>query len=92
MSGYLLAGLVLGAVLFAIYVWRSTKARKGLQLEMAAALLLSSISVAAGVKLIEICVTADSLKPFADEDRAYIILGGIALVWVSVQAIWNIVR
>jgi hypothetical protein len=89
MSGYLLAGFVLGMVLIGVYLWRSARGGGKPRLETAAGLLLSAVGVCTGGKVIKICVVAHSLAPFADEDRVYIALGGLALVWVSCQTIWN---
>jgi hypothetical protein len=88
MNGYLLAGFVLGVVLIVVYVGTTVKEGKP-RLETAAGLLLSAVGVCTGGKVIKICVVAHSLAPFADEDRVYIALGGVALIWVSCQTIWN---
>jgi len=92
MSGYLLAGFVLGIVLIAARIWIGVKEKTRPGLESAVILMVSALSVATGVKVIKICVTADSLKPFADEDRVYIALGGLALIWVSVATIFSALR
>lgn len=87
MNGYLLAGFILGGVLIAVRVGIGIKQKKRPGLETAVILMISALSIATGVKVIKICITADSLRPFADEDRVYIALGGIALIWVSVGTI-----
>jgi hypothetical protein len=89
MNGYLLAGFLLGAGLIVAYVSAAARRGSGPRLETAAGLLLSAVGICAGVKVIKICVVAGSLAPFADEDRVYIALGGLALIWVSCQTIWN---
>lgn len=87
MNGYLLVGFILGAILIAVRVALGVKCNRRPGLENAVVLMISALSIATGVKVIKICVTADSLKPFADEDRVYIALGGLALIWVSVGTI-----
>ena len=67
-------------------------ARTRARLENVVVLLVSAVGVATGVKLMVICVTTDDLAPFSDEDRLYIFVGGVALVWVSAQAVYRVFR
>lgn len=55
-------------------------------------IFICSVGIATGIKLIGICATRASIKPFATEDRVYIILGGLALIWVSLQAIFGFLK
>jgi hypothetical protein len=49
--------------------------------------VISGVGVGTGLKVLKICITADTLEPFSDGDRTYILLGGLALIWVSVSTI-----
>lgn len=92
MNSYLLAGFIIGAALIAIHIAVGIMRKQGPRLEGAVVLMISALSIATGVKVIKICITASSLKPFADEDRVYIALGGLALIWVSVGTILAIMK
>jgi hypothetical protein len=84
-GGYLVGGLVLGGVLVPTYVIR--RRHDSPKLEVAVTLFISGVAIATGVKLIAVCATASNIKPFGTEDRVYIVIGGLALIWVSVQTI-----
>lgn len=87
MSVYVLGGFTLGLALIAAYIRVATKRGEAPDLTVAVILMLSALSVTTGIKVIVLCVTADSVKPFTEEDRIYIALGGIALLWVSLMSI-----
>jgi len=87
LNGYLLAGFSLGLLLIAAYVRAAVRRDERPELALAIVLMLSALTIASGVKVIVLCVTAATVKPFADEDRVYIALGGIALLWVSLISI-----
>lgn len=45
----------------------------------------SAIGFVIGLRIIVICCTKDHLGPFEGDDRIYIVLGGLALVWLAAQ-------
>jgi hypothetical protein len=49
------------------------------------------VAVPVGIHVVYISTTAHELKPFDTEERVCIALGGIALVWVSIQTIINMI-
>lgn len=87
MSAYVLAGVAAGLLLSCVHVVASLRAQRRPRFEIVALLVLSAVGIGTGSKVLKICVTADTLEPFADEDRVYIFLGGLALIWVSISAI-----
>jgi hypothetical protein len=87
LSAYVLGGFTLGLLLIAAYIRVATKSGETPDLSVGVILMLSALSVATGIKVIVLCVTADSVEPFTEEDRIYIALGGIALLWVSSMSI-----
>jgi hypothetical protein len=87
MSLYLLGGFTLGLLLVAAYISVALRRDERADLTMAVILILSALSVATGLKVIVLCITADTVEPFGEEDRIYIALGGIALLWVSFMSI-----
>jgi hypothetical protein len=87
LSGYVLAGVIAGLLFTALHIVESI--RKGGQpsFEVAAQFVLSGMGVGIGLRILKICVTADTLQPFSDDDRVYIMLGGLMLIWISVSTI-----
>jgi len=45
----------------------------------------SAIGFVIGLRIIVLCSTKDDLGPFEGDDRIYIVLGGLALGWLSAQ-------
>lgn len=45
----------------------------------------SAIGFVIGMRILVLCCTKDDLGPFEGDDRIYIVLGGLALVWLSAQ-------
>ena len=87
MSAYLAGGLIFGG---ALILGHLAKSRRDAELESAGLLLICGVGVSTGLRLIVVCAKYTSLGPFGQEDRVYIILGGIALIWVSARAILNV--
>lgn len=87
MSGYVLAGVIAGLLLTALHIAESIRDREQPSLEVAAQFVLSGMGVGIGLRILKICVTADTLRPFSDDDRVYIMLGGLMLIWISVSTI-----
>jgi hypothetical protein len=86
-SGYVLAGLVLGAILVLVHIARCRGARVTPRLERGVELILYGQAVAAGIRLSVLAATQKHFKPLSDEDRVYLVIGGLALIWVSVSSI-----
>ena len=76
MSGYVWAGVALAGLLIGGHIVLCIRAGAKPSLEKSIVLVLSAIGVGTGVKVVKICLTAKTLKPFADENRVYIALGG----------------
>jgi low affinity Fe/Cu permease len=87
LSGYVLAGVIAGLLLSVVHIVASMQAGRSPSFETAAQLVLSGVGVGTGLKVLKICITADTLQPFSDGDRVYILLGGFALIWLSVSTI-----
>jgi len=85
---YLLVGVGLGVVSLIVYAVRD---RRKAKLERAVPLFLSVVALPVGVHVIYLSATAHELKPFDTEERVYIALGGVALIWVSIQTILNLI-
>jgi hypothetical protein len=86
-SGYVLAGLIAGAVLVVVHVMRRRGRPAGPRLERGVELVLYGQAVAAGVRLIVLAITKKHLGPLSEEDRVYIVIGGLALIWIAIGAI-----
>ena len=86
---FLLAGLVLFGVVISLYLYCSlSKHRKSPDLGDAVSLFLSCNGVAAGAKVGYLGLMAKSGTLLGD-DRTYILLGGLAVIWVSTQTIFR---
>jgi hypothetical protein len=91
LSAYVLAGVLIAVVLVAAYVALSLRRATAPppKLETAVTIVLSATAVASGAKVGVIAVTESDLEPFTGEDRVFIFLGSLALVWVSVAQVWK---
>jgi hypothetical protein len=95
LSEYVLAGLILAGVIIAGLFGLSLRPNwKPPTLTTAVVVILAAGGVPGGIKVAETSLTAkdDELKPFTDEERTYIFLGGVALVWVSLDTLWTTCR
>jgi hypothetical protein len=92
LSGYLLAGFLLGAALIIGHVVLSLRLGITPLLDIAVLLMVSGLGVAGGTRIVVLCISADSLGPFHAEDRVYLALGGVALIWVSISTAWTSLR
>lgn len=90
MSRYLLGGLGLGVVCILVYLFRERSRQPNLG--TAVVLLISGVGITTGVKLMVICTTVKDLPAFSEEDRTYIFVGGLAVIWVSGEAILRSLR
>lgn len=82
-------GAAIGAALLAVVAYEvSARIRKDeSKLEGVFVIGLSAVGLVLGVRIIVLCWTSDDLGPFEGDDVIYIVLGGIALIWVSGQQI-----
>jgi ribosome biogenesis SPOUT family RNA methylase Rps3 len=85
---FLLVGVGLGVASLIAY---AIKDRSKAKLERGVPLFLSVVALPVGAHVIYLSATAHELKPFDTEERVYIALGGIALIWVSIQTILNLI-
>ena len=80
-------GIVLGVVAIGILL---LVRRKRTNLQQAAVVFLAALGITAGAK---VCVVGFTLSPAQLQalqiDPAYLVFGGIALIWVSGLAIWQ---
>jgi hypothetical protein len=81
---YLLGAIALGLALVLVHAIR---ARSDARLERAVGLFVAGAAIPIGGHLIYVAATAHEVKPFDTEERIYIVIGGVALIWVSVFAI-----
>lgn len=89
-----LAGIILGSLLIIIYIIAFRNRGIQLQLSQAFTLFLAGNALAAGVKVIIFSFDSEFLILASSEgiDSYHIIAGGIAICWVSILTIFNIVR
>ena len=87
-----LAGISLGVLaIIALFVARARGWRPTPNLGDAAVVFLASWAICSGG--LKVCILAVSLSP-ADlgslqNERVYLFLGGPAVIWVSIQAVWE---
>jgi len=87
MDGYLLASFILGCVaVITLLVFRVTK-HKSLDLPDAIVAFLTAAGIGGGIK---VCVLAfNPILVSLGSDRLYVFIGGLAVIWVSVQALYK---
>lgn len=83
MSDFTLGGTLIGVALIVAYVAWSVRRGRRPELNDAAELFLGALAGAGGVKLAVIAFTAEQLKPLTDEDRGYMILGAVGVLWIA---------
>jgi predicted RND superfamily exporter protein len=84
---FLIAGIALFTIVIVIYFYFSfTKYRKAPDLGDGVSLFLSCNGISAGAKVGYLGLMAQPATIYSD-DRIYILLGGLAVVWVSIQTI-----
>lgn len=97
-------GLAVGLVVCLLYIGTALCRKKKPELSQAANLVFSAIGAVGAVRLIGFVFTGnfsamvkmaataasvDLMWNISDEDAAFLVIGGIALAWVSIQAIWQ---
>jgi hypothetical protein len=84
-DGWLLCGLLLGLTAVGAYLVLAARHSASADLTTAARLFVAAILVSAGVKLAYLAVSTDEkkLSPFEREDRLYIVIGALTMIWVA---------
>ena len=90
MSLYLFAGFGLGTILIGAHVGVCWRDRVEPLLTVAMQLMVNGLGFVAGIRVIYLCITAHSLGPFEGDDRIYLAMGGIALIWVSASSAYEL--
>ena len=89
-GGFPLAGIILGLLAL---IFLLLKRRKEAKLEEGVVVLLAASGIAGGIKVFVLGVTLNQTQlDFVQIERMYLIIGGVAIVWVSVQAILQRIR
>jgi hypothetical protein len=86
MNAWLVVGLGLGTVLVLAHLRHPAKT-DGPNLASASRLLLAGVTTVTAVKLTYLALVTDdvALEPFGGEDRVFIVLGSLVLMWVAVE-------
>jgi len=101
MSGFLLSGVLAGAILVAVHLWFSATAmRPPLLSEGVESIVLGigwgigwGIGVAGGIKVCKFALTGElaaafkTTTPIGEEDLVYFLLVGFAPIWISFDSI-----
>lgn len=89
---YLASGLILAALLIALYCVLEARVRRFPDLRALIEIVLAATAVTAGIRVGVLTATTEDLAPFKDEDRIYLFLGALALIVVSAQTILGVFR
>jgi hypothetical protein len=90
---YVVGGLILAGVLIAGYIsLRVIRRREWPDVGHIVAIVAPTTAITAGVRIGVVAVTAKKLGPFVSEDRVFIPLAGLALVLVSAEGIYKVMR
>ncbi len=95
MNFYVLGGLSVGLFALAWYFYLCWKNRKDPQIGVALQLLISGVSASGGFKICRCAFSSDFRVAIAKvpymtgDDAVYFLLGGFALLWFSIEAIWR---
>ena len=103
MNGFLWGGLLGGTAAIVVYLSICGRYKKNPALAHAIELLISSLGVSTGVKIGYMVLSGElsaAMKPgttvLTPDDLYYFVIGGFALIWVSidtiVKRIWNVIR
>jgi hypothetical protein len=90
-NGWLVGGLALGVAAIIVYLILVATSGETAELLTGARLFLSAVLVVAGVKLGYLVVSTDENKlgPFKGEDRLYIVIGAIVMMWVACADVYR---
>jgi hypothetical protein len=85
---FLLWALIVGVLAVIVYViWSFIHTSQRPDLANTFQILTGSLGTSLGVKVCSMAISTTQLTPLADSERYYIVLGGVAAIWVSLQAI-----
>jgi MYXO-CTERM domain-containing protein len=92
-SPYVIGGLVLSAVLLALYgALRTMRRREWPDLSHIFKIVVATTALTAGARLMVVAITADDLGPFESQDRVFIPLAGLALILISSKEIYVVMQ
>ena len=89
MPTYLAFGIGAGIVFAGAYAVEASRRKISPKLDDAVLIVISSVGLAVGGRVVYICFSNHNLGPFHGDDAVYICLGGFALVWVSIAQLRN---
>jgi len=100
MNRLLLAGLVFAILTVMVYVGVAVRNRRRPELADGILVFIGAVSVFGAIRLIGFALTGQFAKIvsqssdnswwiLSSEDAVFIVIGGLALAWVSVQTIWD---
>lgn len=92
-GSYVVGGLILAGVLIVGYVaLRVFRRREWPDVGHIVGIVAPTTAITAGVRIGVVAITAKKLGPFVSEDRVFIPLAGLALVLVSAESIYKVMR
>lgn len=85
MDGWLAAAFLSGLGLIGLYLRLAHQNERSPEFLTGARLFLAAVLALAGIKLAYLAISTDDadLKPFAGEDRLYILIGSLAMMWIA---------
>lgn len=86
---FVLASIIIGLIVAGVYAFSQARIKRFPKLTNMVVLFMSSGGVTAGVKMCFLAYSSTILNIFI-EDSLYIFIGGIAVVYVSIQAILQV--
>lgn len=87
---YLVASIALGLLgIVALFVVAVIKKRQRPELSDGVIAFLAAAGISSGVKVCFLSLNPNVLQSIENE-RAYVFLGGLAVVWVSLDTIWKL--
>ncbi|MEA3178930.1 MAG: hypothetical protein QOI59_2453 [Gammaproteobacteria bacterium] len=100
MNRLLFAGLVIAIISVCAYVVAALRYRQKPELADGIAVFVAVVSVLGAIRIIGFALTeqfekivletqGNSWWSLSSEDSVFIVIGGIALAWASIQAIWE---
>jgi hypothetical protein len=100
MNRLLLTGLVVAILAVVVYVIAGVRNRKKPELADGIVVFIGAVSVFGAIRLIGCALTGQFAKIapaqhdsgwwiLSSEDAVFVVIGGIALAWVSIQTIWE---
>ena len=84
----LLGSILLGVLMTLIYVLIQARAHRKPYLSDGVVIFLSSAGIIAGIKVCGLSLDSSVFRSMGTE-RLYVFIGGLAVIWVSLQALWK---